>query len=449
VDIDPTENNNSVMAEDCLALNIWTPGADARKRPVMVWIHGGGFISGSARNTWYDGAALAAHGDVVVVTLQYRLGAWGFLELSELGGHDCAESGNLGLLDQIAALKWVKQNIAVFGGDPNNVTLFGQSAGAGSAGTLLTLPAASTLFEKAILQSGAPKEFNDSQRAADVSRAFMKIAGVTTVDQLRDLTLVQIRDAQKKLFDTPFGYSAFRPVVDGALIKEPPMQAIAAGHATYVPLLQGTNLDEIRLWSALYDLPIDQKPQPVLEKQLAEVVGPRAREAIETYRATNPNYGDAVVHLIGDLLMRMPAIRLAEMVSRHQPTYMYLFTYRSNSSYKRFDSAHGMEVPFIFGTADNLDAIVFTGRNPAKDAVMEHVQQSWTDFARTGDPGGPSLPWSKYDENTRTTMQLGVSCVLVNDPNSAERKLWNGLAFDGITPNSGKIWQIVYSNAEP
>src|SRR5579864_7772255 len=182
VDIDPTENNNSVMAEDCLAVNIWTPQADAKKRPVMVWIHGGGFIEGSARNTWYDGATLSARGDVVVVTVQYRVGAWGFLELSEIGGRDYAESGNLGLLDQIAALKWVKQSIAAFGGDPDNVTLFGQSAGGGSAGMLMTAPPARGLFHKAILESGTPKEVSDKARAIEVSRAYMKIAGVSSIE---------------------------------------------------------------------------------------------------------------------------------------------------------------------------------------------------------------------------------------------------------------------------
>lgn len=449
VDIDPTENNNSVMAEDCLAVNIWTPQADAKKRPVMVWIHGGGFAGGSARNTWYDGATLAGRGDIVVVTLQYRLGAWGFLELSEIGGQEYAESGNLGLLDQIAALKWVKQNVAAFGGDPNNVTIFGQSAGAGSAGMLMIVPAASGLFQKAILESGTPKEVNDKKRAIEVSQMFMKIAGVNSIQGLRGLNVAQMRDAQKKLFDTRFGYSAFRPVIDGTVIKELPMQAIAAGHAVYVPLLIGTNLDEIRLWSALYDLPIDQKPLPVLEKQLADVVGTRAHEAIETYRATNANYGDAVVHLIGDLLMRMPTIRLAETVSRRRPTYMYVFTYRSASNYKKFDSAHGMEIPFVFGTADDLDAIVFTGRNSAKNVLMEQMQQSWIDFARTGDPGHSRLPWPKYDEITRATMLLGISFAVVNDPNSTERTVWNGLAFDGITPSSAKIWQLVYSNDAP
>lgn len=449
VEIDPTENNNSVMAEDCLALNIWTPHLEGKKRPVMVWIHGGGFVGGSARNTWYDGAVLSARGDVVVVTLQYRLGAWGFLELSEIGGHDYAESGNVGLLDQIAGLKWVKQNIQAFGGDPDKVTLFGQSAGAGSIGMLMTIPAASGLFQNAILESGTPKELNDKARAFDVSHEFMKIAGVNSIEGLLRLDVTQMRDAQKRLFDTQFGHSAFRPVIDGVSIKEPPMQAIAGGRAVDVPLLLGTNLDEIRLWSALYDLPIEQKSLAILEKQLTAIVGETAHQAVETYRTTEPNDGNAVIHLFGDLLMRVPSIRLAETVSRKQPTYMYLFTYRSTSTYKKFDSAHGMEIPFVFGTADNLDAIVFTGRSPSKKALMEQVQQSWAAFARTGDPSHPGLSWPKYDEKTRATMQLGTSCAAVRDPNSAERTTWNDLAFDGTRPNSGKIWQLIYSNDIP
>jgi para-nitrobenzyl esterase len=211
VETDPTENNNSVMSEDCLAVNVWTPGADNKKRPVMVWIHGGYFLEGNARNTWYDGPKLAGRGNIVVVTLQYRLGAWGFLDLSEIGGRDFAESGNLGLLDQIAALKWGKENIEAFGGNPNNVTLFGQSAGSGSVGVLMVVPAARGLFHKAIMESGTPKELNDKTKAIDVSRTYMKIAGVAKIEELQKLTMAQMLDAQRKLLATPFGYSAFRP----------------------------------------------------------------------------------------------------------------------------------------------------------------------------------------------------------------------------------------------
>jgi para-nitrobenzyl esterase len=449
VEIDPTENNNSVMAEDCLAVNVWTPRADEKKRPVMVWIHGGGFIEGSARNTWYDGANLAGRGDVVVVTVQYRLGAWGFLDVSETGGQDFAHSGNVGLLDQVAALKWVKENIAAFGGDPNNVTLFGQSAGSASAGMLMVMPGAHGLFQKAIMESGTPKEVSDKARAMEVSRAYMKITGVTSIEQLQKLTTGQMLDAQRKLFQTRFAYSAFRPVMDGNVLDELPMQAIAAGHGTSIPILIGTNLDEVRLWPALYDLPLEQRPESLFQKQIAGIVGSKASEVIETYRKADTDYGDSVIHLLGDVLARLPSIRFAEANSHRQPTYMYLFTYRSTSNYKNYGSCHGMELPFVFGVIDDLDVIVFTGRDIHREALMNKLQQAWVNFARTGDPSQPGLAWPRYDEKTRSTMELGLKSRVVNDPNSAQRTLWNGLPFDGVTPNMGKLWSLVWDNGTP
>jgi para-nitrobenzyl esterase len=445
VETDPTENNNSVMSEDCLAVNVWTPRADNEKRPVMVWIHGGGFIEGSARNTWYDGARLAGRG-VVVLTLQYRLGAWGFLELSEIGGQEFAQSGNLGLLDQIAALKWVKENIAAFGGDPENVTLFGQSAGAGSVGMLMVAPAARGLFHKAIMESGTPKELNDKALAAEVSRAYMKIAGVTNIKELQALTMAQMLDGERKLFETRFGYSAFRPVMDGTVLDELPMQAIAKGHGTSVPILIGTNLDEVRFWEALYDVPLEQKPESLLRKQLEGLAGSKADEVIETYRKADANYGESVIHLLGDVLIRLPAIRFAEAISQRQPTYMYLFTYRSMSDYKNYGSCHGMELPFVFGTIDDLDVIVFTGRSTQREAVMNQVQQAWVNFARTGDPSQPGLAWLKYDKKTRSTMELRATSRIVDDPRSKERSLWNNLPFDGVTPDMGKLWSLIWDN---
>ena len=181
VSIDPTENNNSVMSEDCLAVNVWTPRIDDTKRPVMVFIHGGAFVEGSARNTWYDGTALAERGNVVVITLQYRLGALGFLELSKIAGEEYADTGNLGILDQIAALRWVQQNIERFGGDPRNVTIFGESVGATSVGILMALPAARELFQKAILESNsAVRVGHDLVRATELAKEFMKIAGASS-----------------------------------------------------------------------------------------------------------------------------------------------------------------------------------------------------------------------------------------------------------------------------
>jgi para-nitrobenzyl esterase len=445
VEIDPTENNNSVMSEDCLAVNVWTPGVDNKKRPVMVWIHGGYFMEGSARNTWYDGARLAGRG-VVVVTLQYRMGAWGFLDVSDMGGQDFAQSANVGLLDQIAALKWVKENIAAFGGDPNNVTLFGQSAGAGSVGMMMVMPSARGLFHKAIMESGTPKELNDKATAAEVSRTYMKIAGVTNIKELQGLTMAQMLDAERKILETRFGYSAFRPAMDGIVLNALPMQVMAAGHGTSVPILIGTNLDEIRFWPALYDLPLEQKPESLLRKQLEGAVGSKAAGVIEAYRKADADYGDSVIHLLGDVLIRLPAIRFAEANSQRQPTYMYLFTYHSTSTYRNFGACHGMELPFVFGVIDDLDVIVFTGRDNHREALKNQLQQAWVNFARNGDPSQPGLAWSKYDESTRATMELAQTSRIVNDPDSAKRTLWSDLPFDGVTPNMGKLWSIVWDN---
>lgn len=210
------------QSEDCLSLNVWTPMADDKHRPVMVWIHGGGFTNGSGSDEWYDGSTFSERGDVVVVTLNYRLGALGFLYLGGVGGPEYAKSGNLGLLDQVAALKWVRDNIAAFGGDPGNVTIFGESAGSMSVCTLMGIPAARGLFHKAIAESGALNLVNNVNYASGVTRQFMSYAGVTDMAGLLSLTTKQIIKAQSDLSDregrvgTPLG-----PVIDGSVLPEP------------------------------------------------------------------------------------------------------------------------------------------------------------------------------------------------------------------------------------
>lgn len=448
VSVDPTENNNSVMAEDCLAVNVWTPRADGRKRPVMVFIHGGAFIEGSARNTWYDGAYLAERGDIVVVTLQYRLGPLGFLELSEIAGKEYAQSGNLGILDQIAALEWVKQNIARFGGDAKNVTIFGESVGATSVGILMVAPAARALFNKAILESNsAARVGHDLPRATELAKAFLKVAGVKSVEDLQQLSMLQIRNAEEKFFETVFGDSSFGPTWDGVVIPESAMKLILTGRAAVVPVLIGTNLDEVRYWSTIEDLPLESKPEPLLEKQVAAIAGPMAKDVIETYRNADSNYGDAVIHLETDLMFRMTSIRMAEAISDQQPTYMYLFTYRSTSPVTKYDAAHSMEVPFVFGVTDQLDAIAFTGRDPHRETLMRQVQQAWINFARTGDPNHAGLPkWPKYDPIARATMELGVNCQVAKDPLSAQRAVWDGIPFDGIKPSVAQVSVFLSDN---
>jgi para-nitrobenzyl esterase len=450
VGTDPTENNNSVMAEDCLAVNLWTPGVDHKNRPVMVFIHGGAFIEGSARNTWYDGASLAKRGDAVVVTLQYRLGALGFLELAEIAGDEFAQTGNLGILDQIAALRWIQRNVAQFGGNPNNVTIFGESVGATSVGILMVAPGARGLFHKAVLESNsAARVGNDLPRAKELARSFMKVAGANNVEDLQKLNFLQIRNAQEKLFETVFGDSSFGPTWDGVVVPESPIKMIRSGRGASVPVLLGTNLDEIRFWSTIEHLPLETKPPTLLERQLAAIVGPKAQEVIATYRKADSNYGDAVIHLETDLLFRMTSIRMAEAISDRQPTYMYLFTYRSTSPVTNFDSAHSMELPFVFGVIDELDAIAFTGRDSHRQTLMEQMQEAWINFARTGDPNHPGLPkWPRYEANSRATMELGITSRAVNDPQSAQRAAWENIPFDGVTPSVPQVSVFLSDNGQ-
>ena len=448
VSIDLTENNNSVQSEDCLAVNVWTPAPDAKMRPVMVFIHGGAFIEGSARNRGYDGASLAGRGDLVVVSLQYRLGPFGFLELSELAGPDYAGSGNNGIRDQIAALRWVQKNIAHFGGDPANVTIFGESVGATSVGILLAIPAARNLFHRAILESNsAARVGHDLPKARELTRQFLEVAGGRGVEDLRKLTMPQLRSAEERLFATVFGDSSFGPTWDGVVIPEPAMKMIQDGKGATVPVLLGTNLDEIRYWSAIEELPLESKPPELLQSQVAAIVGSRANALIDTYRQADADYGDAVIHLETDLLFRMTSIRMAEALSHRQPTYMYLFTYRSTSPLARYDSAHSMELPFVFGSIDELDAIDFTGRASHREQLMRQMQQAWIHFARSGDPNHPGLPhWPRYDQKSRATMEFGPDSRVIDDPLSAQRSSWDGIPFDGVTPTVQEVARLLTEN---
>ena len=443
IDDDPTENNEAVMAEDCLTLNIWTPATDAAKRPVMFWIHGGGFTVGASRNTWYDGAHLAAHGDVVVVTINYRLGAWGFLALPSFGER-YAGSANAGLLDQVAALRWVRENIAKFGGDAANVTIFGESAGAASVGDLLAMPAAQGLFAKAILESGLPGgRTGDMTHSKDaLGRAYLKILGVHSAGELAAKSMKDLLSAQEKLFETTGDVGAFGPSVDGVALKENPFPMVAAGRASPVPLLLGTTREEMRYFSTAEDIGIEQKPRALMLRQLESTVGPRAPEVLAQYERLYPKWGDVVVQIASDAFMRFPSLELADAVSAHQPVYLYLLTYRSNSTYKNFGSAHAMDLPFVFGNVNAPEVIVFTGRDPKRYELANQIMDYWTSFARSGVPSSPRGPaWPKYNPSARPTMELGPEVKVVDNPLTEQRQIWGA-----TTPTIADSWQFLKQN---
>jgi para-nitrobenzyl esterase len=450
VERDPTENNNSTMSEDCLSVNVWTPGIEGAERPVMVFIHGGAFIEGSARNSWYDGAALARRGNVVVVTLQYRLGALGFLELKRIGGDDLSASGNLGILDQIAALHWVRRNIAGFGGDPTNVTLFGESVGATSVAILMAIPQARGLFQKAILESNSGARVgHDLRQASEMSDAFMRSAGVSSIGELRSMRWQDVVGAQERYFSSTFGDSTFGPTWDGVVIAEPPMKTILSGHAANVPVLLGTNLDEVRYWTEIEDLPLQKKPRPVLHRQVEAFAGSRVDDIIGEYVRSNPDYGEAVLQLETDVMWRMPAIRMAEALCEHQPVYMYLFTYRSTASNAHYGSAHAMELPFVFGRIDALDSVAYTGRAPYRRRLMDRVQSAWLLFARNADPTiTGKARWPRYDPVDRQTMELGATSRVVRDPYPDRRKVWHGIPFDNETPSGAQVTALLSENGQ-
>jgi len=449
VTIDPTENNNSVQSEDCLAVNVWTPAIDSKRRPVMVFVHGGAFIEGSSRNTGYDGAVLARRGDLVVVTLQYRLGPFGFLELSEIGGPEYSGSGNNGIRDQLAALRWVRKNIASFGGDPENVTIFGESVGATSVGILLAIPESRGLFAKAILESNSAVRVGKGLSGAhELTRQFLRVAHANGLEDLRRLSMSELRAAEQRLFDSVFEDSSFGPTWDGVVLDEPAMKSIQEGQGARIPVLLGTNLDEIRYWATIEDLPLESKPPALLEKQVATIVGDRARALIDTYQRADSEYGEAVIHLETDLLFRMTSIRMAEAICDLQPTYMYLFTYRSTSPLARYESAHAMELPFVFGLIDELESIDFIGRGPDRATLMRQIQQAWIQFARSGDPNHRGLPpWPRYERTRRATMLLGLDSKVLEDPFGAQRRSWDGIPFDGVRPSVAEVATFLTDNS--
>ena len=434
-------NTAQEQSEDCLLLNVWTPGADDKRRPVMVWIHGGGFTNGSGSDDWYEGSTFSERGDVVVVTLNYRLGALGFLYLGGVGGREYAESGNLGLLDQVAALKWVRDNIEAFGGDPGNVTIFGESAGSMSVCTLMGMPAARGLFHKAIAESGALNLVNNVDYATGITRQFMAIAGVTDMAGLLSLTTEQVIKAQNELIDKAGRVgTTMGPVIDGKVLLEPPLHAIANGSAAKVDFLTGTNLDEVRFWLiavpllAVAPLQTAANYMPVLK----EALGANTNAIAQSYKSRRPKAsdGDVTMAVMTDMMFRVPAIRVVEAQSAEQPkTYMYLFTWPSPVRDEILGSCHALELPFVFNHLHAPNTVEFMGNDPPQK-LADIMQNTWIAFAKTGDPNNKSVPyWPAYNTQTRATMELNVNPTVVNDPYGADRLIWNGIPFDSVTPS--------------
>ncbi|MGI5322313.1 carboxylesterase/lipase family protein [Actinomadura nitritigenes] len=436
-------------SEDCLTLNVWTPTVQGAK-PVIVFIHGGGFTSGSAHDPWYDGASLARR-DAVVITIQYRVGPFGWLDVSCLGD-EYGQSMNNGLLDQMAALRWVRANAAAFGGDGRNVTVVGESAGAISISALLGTPSADDLYDRAILQSGTAGTVATAEWAGRVGSRFLELAGLSDAGELLHLSTEKILEAATALYDTQFSDTAFGPVVDGALIPELPMKRLASPDGPTKPVIIGTNLDEARYW--LYYIPeMDRLPRRYFEPWLRSLVGDRADHVIGAYRSERPELSIAQVGmaLSGDVGFRMPSVRMAEALSgRGVPVHLYLATVTSPDLDGAMGSPHAIELPFVFGTLSAEKSHAFTGTDPSNERLAETIQQLWTSFARLGTPTAVGVSWPLYDTTQRPTLVLDRTAVEVkNDPYPQARTAWGDMRFDGSDPALDRLTPLQYEGTNP
>ncbi|MDG9722898.1 carboxylesterase/lipase family protein [Streptomyces sp. DH41] len=422
VDMSPYFGTGWSRGEDYLTANVWQPATADGGLPVMVFVHGGGFVAGSTRSALYDGSAFARDG-VVLVTVNYRLGIAGFLDLP-------GAPANRGLLDVVAALRWVRQNIAAFGGDPHNVTLFGQSAGATIVGGVLAAPEAAGLFRRAIVQSGSGLGAFTTEQAARVTRAAAETLGVEPeAGAFADITDDRLVEAASRLagiglrtethHDPLIGLSPFSLVLDTQ-----PAESVAAGQSSDIPLLIGTNTEE----GHLYLVPVGKYATSTAGDvdDVAARSHPQPARLLETYRKTRPeaSFGELRSAIMGDALFGAGTWALAGAHAAHpgSGTYAYEFAWRSHALDGALGATHAVELPFVFDVAHlprlhGSAALLGPDKPPADLAARMHG--TWVRFATTGDPG-----WDPYDDERRATMRVDAEWTQVDDPRGRERQAW-------------------------
>ncbi|MFW9824709.1 MAG: carboxylesterase/lipase family protein [Candidatus Thorarchaeota archaeon] len=418
---------------NCLTLNIWTPELDNEKRPVMFWIHGGGFEGGSSAEESYSGLALSLRGDVVVVTINYRLGTLGYFYIP-------GKTANVGQLDQIAALKWIQDNIQLFGGDPNNVTVFGESAGGTAVITLLAMPDAKGLFHRAISQSAYSFNLTDHKEGSDTFSSMLKInpgdinsLQKVPIDEIKKTHNLFIGENKKKGRDNPFS-----PVVDGKTLLEKPVIALQNGIAKEIPLLIGNNRDEMKyLEEKLAGYVKDIASEELLKRIKFYLQDEQlAKNLINTYiKEREDILPNEPMDILGtfqtDFYFRILSIRVAEAKSRHHKnTYMYLFTWSSPWMDGKLGACHALEIPLVFGTLDKPGMDIFCGKGKDVEALSEKMMDAWIAFAHSGDPNHKNIPeWPSYDSVNRSTMIIDKEFKIVNDPFGKEREAWDKFNF--------------------
>jgi len=440
--------NEPAYSENCLVLNVWTPAVkDGRKRPVMVYSHGGGYVTGSGGSKDIDGSHLAATYDVVVVSTNHRLGLLGYLYFGELGGDEYATSGNQGMLDIVAALRWVKTNIEAFGGNPGNVMIFGESGGGFKVGTLLAMPSAKGLFHKASIESGSALRRVSKEAATETARRVLKGLGIgaNELHKLADVPAdafvkmqLQAEHNEGPLLESSAPGAKAQsprpdvgPVVDGHILPRHPFDPAAPPTAAQIPLIVGSNHDEATFFSREQPA-IFHMQEDALRAEAHKRLGDTADRILSVYKRAYPEATapELYIAIATALSFGNDTIRLAERKSAQPaPVYLYRYDYRSNVPIQGTDwtlrAGHATEIAMKFY---NYDIPALEGNGPGVAEASKNMSSFWTSFARSGRPSAAGQPdWPGYDLKRRATMSIDTRCQVLNDPDAAIRELWASL----------------------
>ncbi len=424
----PTGQEEKVDNEDSLFLNVWTPAADEGDRPVMVWFHGGGYAYGSGGWPAYDGRNLAEKGDVVVVTVNHRLNVFGYLYLGEKFGPEFAMSGNLGNLDLIASLQWVKDNIAAFGGDPDNVTIMGESGGGSKVSHLLAMPGAEGLFHKAIIQSGPGVTSGKKDEAAALADDLLAELGVDTIAELRAVPAEDVLNAGRAVLASRrgglMGGANFGPIVDGAALPRDPFVPAAPEQSRDIPVMIGWNKDETTIFTAAQPW-FGTLTDAQLDAMAPMFGGEDGPALIANYRELEPDYSPTyVANRAMSARFVYGSYVLADQKARQggAPVYMYWLTQETPVNGGILKAPHTLDIPFMFDNVEESRVLVGPGEEP--EIVADMMSDAWITFARTGTPSSPLLPeWRPYSPEARWAMEFNVDPKMVDDPERGAREI--------------------------
>lgn len=426
-----TKEGAPPVSEDCQNLNVYAPKPMDGDRPVMVWIHGGSFVMGASSQPVYEGSELARRTGAVVVTINYRLGVFGFLRLKEATDGVINNSGNEGLLDMIAALEWVQDNIAGFGGDPDNVTVFGESAGAKAIGCLLAMPAAKGLFCRAILQSGGAGSVHTKERSKSIAKKYFTAFGSEAPDVMLAAPFETWLAAQQKFDITPeltrdASLMPLRPVIDGEQIPCLPLEAIRCGSAKDIQLMAGTTEDEYRLFSYSNPMLRELDNDGVMKRFTRNVGADKAQELFDLYSEDGLPPVEILTRAYTDHIFRMPVERMLAAQAKHRDdSYQYYFTWTSPSLGGLLGACHALELGFVFATYDGRVGLSeFYGSGEKADALSLAMTSAWGNFASRGEIEG----WPHYAEAGDPVMTFGKTQDVRTIPHPDRMTFWDGLS---------------------